>query len=266
MSVMIIIHYYINLICGSITIYYNCYTDNLDLQHWPTIIYSGIINIITLSWQFFITYIHFKGAGDFHSLKELQIFDFVLVTTIHLTFFICILENWLKRQRLCKILQELKYLAKEYFSRENGIKENPQIKRKIYKRVIFKVIVFSMQLFFFNSEIIIRILIGQECGLNSCHIITQINLTFESYRNLFFNLIDMNMYMGLLFFYMCVQLTIKRLRNLENNLKLMQSYQKQTNISLNILRDCHQNSNRDLQIAIFIVRKLKNIAVLPISV
>lgn len=257
MSTILLIYYYINLIFGLINIYYESGSNNFILNHWPSIAYSGILHVSAILCQFLVSYNHLQGAVNNLQLVSVQIFDIIATIIMYFAFVICIIENWIKRRRLCRMFKQLQYFTKAYFSNRYGIQENPHIKREIFKRIIFKIVACIMQIMGYYMEFIGRVRNNMECEVGECSTFIKITWVFEAFIDLYFILLDINIYMGLLFFYMCVQLVMERVKRLEYNIKIMQEFQNSDIIATNNIR---QKLNRNIRKITYIVEKLKTIA------
>lgn len=252
MSLILSIYYYINVAFGLINIHYKASTISYNLYHWPIIIYGAVFNIISMILQQFVTYIFWQESLYCRSLTPMMFIDILFLILNYILYLVIVFEGWLKRKRLWKILYKFKNLLKYYLT-PIRIHENHELVMHTRNLLLLKS--FSS----FCEIVIIYLDVFKTLKSDKCEFIKQ-NIYIGSI--LYFVIIDMNcilvdinIYIGLTLINMCVQMLIKRLKNIEHDIKLMHFLQRSQQTFDSNLKSIHSLWRQKLHKEILLITR-----------
>lgn len=211
MSVILYIYYYFNIAFGVFNVFFNSVTNKFQLYHWPTIIYCGLFQLFTIIWQIYTIIFYFEVDVPQALVTPSQIISVIFQISANLTFIICELKVWLERHRYYKVIKQLKILYDNFL-----LNDKMKYINNIRYQLLIKCIATSLQIIIFLLDIIDRTDLGVQCKVMTCDTKYMIGTSFYSFRDLYFILVDMNIYIGFVFIYICCQMLMNRLQNIEN--------------------------------------------------
>lgn len=252
MSVILYIYYYFNVAFGVLNVSFDSVTNKFRLFHWPTIIYCILVHLFTTTWQIY----SFKMYWDDNVVNTSnpgQLISYANVIVSNTAFTICVLKVWLQRQRSYKVLEQFEYLYKRNLSNNKS-----KYLCNIRKHLLFKCIAIIFQLIFWVYAMSDITNLSEDC-IDLCFTKLMISISFNCFKDLYFLLMDMNIYFGLIFLYMCGQVIMHRLNDIKNELEIkkifISSYEDEDNAHLQ--HEWRQKLQNDVFVIIRLEHQLK---------
>lgn len=216
MTVILFIYHYINVLFGLTNISYNPLNDNYKLNQWPVILYTAILNMISLLLLHFCVYFYYDKLSqslEKISLTPLDIIYISLFVTQYLCFLTSIGESWLKRKSLLGIFKKYKQLQKYcacFKKNRDGLEYNDNT-RKI---LLIKGISFILQFVAFLYSIKEKYYNTPDWDVPDLIMNHIINCVFIGFMELCSILVNANIYIGFYFIYTCIQNLTQHLRQI----------------------------------------------------
>lgn len=252
MSKILSVYYYLNIAFGLFTTPYNASSGNFNLHQWPIIIYCVLFQVITIIWQFYANYLYINQENQGSNLVALNVLDMIITILSCFTYIVCILKSWLERERVVEVLKEFIFLYQNYLP-EKITKYLRNIRKQLLCKIIsliFQIIVFIMDnADRFNAK-------SLQCEVMTCNVNYFISCAFFSLMEWYYILVDLNIYMALVFIYMCLQMLKDLLENIKNIIIFTAT--NVSNNEHNIVK-FRKKINHNIIILIQIENKLKNL-------
>ncbi|KAM7356140.1 uncharacterized protein ACRADG_001976 [Cochliomyia hominivorax] len=258
MSKLLSVHHNACIAFGIINIYYKSSTHTYQLHHGPTKIYSIFFHLINIILQHSGTYIYWQINLNCETLGPLAIINCFLLLTNYALFSLVIVQSWWNRQDLWKILNKFKNLLKYYLS-PWSISSNHDIVLHSRNLLLRKYLSACCEIIVLYLHVFSRIK-AAKCKLININLYMTSIIYFVS-SSISIILVDINIYMGLLFIYMSVQMLLQRLQHIARDIKLMHHLQSWTSFrNLYIHTKWRQKLQQEILLIARDERKLKILA------
>ncbi|KAM7363456.1 uncharacterized protein ACRADG_000358 [Cochliomyia hominivorax] len=230
MSIIAIIYYNLNLLFGIFNTTYNFHTRTFNSYHWPILIYNALLHVFLVNWLFWANYFYLTTDMALAEELPIRIIDITIAIISNTAFLICMLKTWLKRLHIREVLQQFKYLYENYFMRgDNIFKRFLKFVRPIRAQLLSKCFAIILHLTVYIMDILDRTDLGSQCEIMECDTKYMISTTFFSFVDLYYVLFDLNIHIGLVFIYMCMEMLMETLTDIEINIKQDAGFQKYRN-------------------------------------
>lgn len=212
----------INIIFGLINISYNFETNNFNLYHRPTLIYCGIFNLaifIVIQYNF---YIFFKTEGYKYIAHLGSQIAFILTTYMGQCFVtvVYLVMIWLKRKSIFELFNKWRYLNK-YYNTLKSDNENQKFDINTRHLCVIKILAVSFHLSAFIAQIPYIIISIKGCSYENCCFWETTKYIFVIYMDLCIIINEINLYLLLIFIFMCYQMLEIRLKKIKTDIKIM---------------------------------------------
>ena len=216
MSLFLKIYYYINVAVGILNVHYEPSSNSIKLNYWPQLIYCMIVNIFSIIILNFAIYWNYMYITNCYRIVTSSIYMLILLFVTYMEITVITLDIWLKRKRIYKILIQFRRLYK-YYSKDIHSQENQHVLRKC------KHLLFSKYFTAILSSLIIAAQGHASLRKATCRYAKYVKVI-----NYYFTIMSpvtilntLNIYMALIYLYLCGYLLIKRLNKILKDIKFM---------------------------------------------
>lgn len=220
MSFTLWIYHNLNIFLGLINISYDRRTNNYNQYHWPTLIYCGFINLCSLIMLHITRYMQWNIYKN--NYKVILVISTFLNLGQYILSLTIILESWFKRNQIFIIFNKFKCLLKTYkFLKDKRV--NYKFDTNTRKLLLIKIFSNILQLIVIFMELFKSLKVSPNCKAidRYCVFYYIIQHIYGIILALCTFLLENNIYLGLVFIYMCINALTKYLKQIVQDIRLM---------------------------------------------
>ncbi|KAM7342655.1 uncharacterized protein ACRADG_009990 [Cochliomyia hominivorax] len=212
------LNYYLNLVLGITLFYFNPSKNLIQLNNWLCLTYGTILHIFTFIFLQYGTYIFWYTERLCQINNFILAMNLLLLLTNYITYKIILIETWRKRKRLFKLVVNYWKLLK-YYKEDLKSTENVFIVKKCKILWLGKFLSMFSELFLLHLQAFVRFY-QPKCG-----VVDRISFVcsdlFFTVLHIVYQLVNLNLYMGLIVIYMCVEMLKKRLQKIARDIEII---------------------------------------------
>ncbi|XP_011295756.2 putative gustatory receptor 58c [Musca domestica] len=232
------IYYYTSLVVGLTNLRYDGGTQIVELYHWPTIVYSAVLNLVFIMLQP-ISMLHSSrvslNCDEFGALVVIKLLSGIAYFLAYLSI-MCM--SWLKRKKIHQLYYKYLALTRRYFT-ETILLDNYEAVQRA-QRIFLKKFCSSV-----CKAIVVYVNIHHYYTESPCEYVKSLPYVAISLYYGLLNvqqlIVDVNVILGLLLIDLCLSMLSHTLEEIERDIWLMAKARK---VQENIFRENQQMLHR----------------------